>query len=401
VDTKGFEAEMTNKRKQEETSSSPTKKKKEEEKVDAIVVEEKKKKEKKKVVSDSEDESDNDLPLDELDEMQSSQAERQDRQKHVRKVSKCKFLFETSGLGEVEKDLLQQIVEKHKSIIGLACAPDYEYAGEKFTHLIAADDKRTLKVLFAIAHGADIIDSKWLFENFDSEELVPVEKFIRPKYKAKKNNLFKGLKFAVIGKTQPDHGLIKALIVASGGSIVKTVRGCHYVIVGEGAPKSCISSDHKTVREAWLFDSVAEETILNEGKYKVTKEDCEKWQPVLKKKKGKSDYVMEDVDGESEDGEEGEEEEKEKKPKEKKEKKKPKEKTEKKEKKEKKPKEKTDKKEKKSSEKSVGKDEKKPKEKKAESKKEKKSVEKSVEKSTSKKVIEESDQESQIDDYLK
>lgn len=223
-------------------------------------------------LSSSEEEEEEELPMDELEESAIvDHSDHEYRQKWTYRISKFKYIFETSQLQEGERDILTNLIQKNKKISSMACPDGYEYEGEKFTHLIAGDDKRTLKVLFALAYGAKILDSKWLYECLSKEDFVPEEEFLRTKFKpSNQGSLLKGLKIHISGKTQPNVSLLSRLVVACGGTIAPA-RGCHYCIAGEKSPKSVFGgTDHKTVREGWLFDSIMEGSLQEDTKYKVT-----------------------------------------------------------------------------------------------------------------------------------
>jgi len=93
-----------------------------------------------------------------------------------KKVSKAKYIFETSGIRDEDRDTLKAIAEEKPdscwSTIG-------EFGGERFTHLITGDSKRTLKAIFAIAFGAQILKPEWIFSCLEKGEWVNENEFIK------------------------------------------------------------------------------------------------------------------------------------------------------------------------------------------------------------------------------
>jgi hypothetical protein len=209
---------------------------------------------------------------------------------------------------ETTNDVLHHLIKTSPSISGRACAPDHEYHGEKFTHLVVGGEKRTLKLLFAIAFGAKIVKEDWLFKSLENGSFFPEDEYIPDKFKdilekskVSKKPLLHGLRFAIVGHTVPEPLILENLIVAAGGSLTKSTRACDWCITGKGAPKSCIDVGHKTVRETWLFDCVGNFEILSEKGYEVTRDECEKWTPMLKREENQDDWEPKDATDEEEE----------------------------------------------------------------------------------------------------
>jgi len=191
------------------------------------------------------------------------------------------------------KDTLSALIDAHKGIAANA-SPNDDYRGEKFTHLIAGGEKRTIKTLFAIVYGAKIIKPEWVYACVEKGEFVPEDDYICYKYQAqiektKKAKLFNGITFSIAGSIVPKPSIVTSMILALGGKMSQSPRVCGVCIAGFGAPKSCIDVGHETVRESWLFDTVGAVEQQDFTKYTITEEDCKKWIPKIEKKEESND----------------------------------------------------------------------------------------------------------------
>jgi len=109
-------------------------------------------------------------------------------------LERAKYKIEFSDVDidtmEVIKDILY-----NKDDAYLSTMEDQNYKGHRFTHLIMGENqKRTIKVLFAIAFGAKIVSPAWILDNPTS--FVDEKEYLKKKYlnsceKGSKANILK------------------------------------------------------------------------------------------------------------------------------------------------------------------------------------------------------------------
>jgi len=94
------------------------------------------------------------------------------------KTNKKSMMF--SGLNEDDRDVLYSCVQK---IGGLSVETNKEFP---FSHLIVEGDKRTVKVLYALARRAWILDAAYLYSSFEFGDWVAEKDFESKAYPEKK-----------------------------------------------------------------------------------------------------------------------------------------------------------------------------------------------------------------------
>lgn len=241
-------------------------------------------------------------------------------QEWQKKNSNAKYILEISCIANEDLRMtLLSIIMHLPHTFSLSVIPprtttdqgSQTYHGEFFTHLIVENVhyKRTLKILFAIAYGAKIVSSNWLFAMLEKEGkwvdetpylLQDGSKFedaIRKSQMAhlnvvtgndvharNKGLLFSKLKFCLVGFTiadSVDERVLGRLIEACGGTLVTETRDSDYTIVGSSAPMNCVDDEiHKTVSVKWVFETVGGYQLLPEldTNFRVMKEDLEEQQ---------------------------------------------------------------------------------------------------------------------------
>eukprot|EP01080_Neovahlkampfia_damariscottae_P011096 gene11096-3803_t len=335
-------AESSDKKKKPTTTKKTEKKKKGEKEIDPedkmeeeFVGDEEEEEEEEvdgKTFDETDEEEDEEELLEEEDELESSpQRVNSDLKKFEKKLAKAEYIFELSGVEDFARETVMDVIES-KSDSSLSVYPTENYEGQRFTHLISDSDKRTLKVLFAIAFGAKIIKSEWLLEKvIEKGDWVDEIDYIRKKFlkqieasiesnkKPETDDaervtfpLFYQRKFCLVGEIKPKKLILERLINACGGKVVASVRRCDICIAGEGAPKLCLSEDDSfsTVNVNWLFDCVGNYEIQDTKKYEITKQQIDEWEKLRKSpknsakklsKKKEEKMIIEEQDNEEEE----------------------------------------------------------------------------------------------------
>ncbi|KAL6046188.1 hypothetical protein QOT17_022338 [Balamuthia mandrillaris] len=170
------------------------------------------------------------------------------------------------------------------------------------THVIVGDEKRTLKVLGALATGAFIVKFDWIMACAEAGEWLPVNEFQASDWfpgttksvAAHLNGergLFTGSTFAVQGKTKIPVAILRNLIMLSGGKVIKDVSKADYCIASEPSMARRVRAKHHSNQKLTI---VPEEWFLDALKYYTTSP----------KATLTNTYKPEDLDNESEEEEE-------------------------------------------------------------------------------------------------
>jgi hypothetical protein len=251
---------------------------------------------------------------------------------------RAKFIVEQTALPMEERTLIMEIVNQTKNMKPCTFL-DEVYEGSRFTHLIVPEDYkgRSLKIMFAIAHGAHIVKRNWIYSYIENasngstsssksskifsagEEAFLAEKWklacersrtaklsYKERKKLTKNEsaeekdedklviaqpLFANIKITAVGQTEPSVSLVRDLVCLCGGTWVGAPRAADYCIVGKGATQSAFKSSKATcVTISWLLDCIENyELVKDVDLYLAKKEDfVVHLDPSPKAKKGKS-----------------------------------------------------------------------------------------------------------------
>jgi NAD-dependent DNA ligase len=118
------------------------------------------------------------------------------------------------------------------------------------THLICASNdqdscRRTLKVLFAIAKGAYLLNMNWITNSIEMGYIVeedeyeltqkqcPGAKKARKHKQEDKPSLLIGMKIFITGSTKMEHDVLVQLVEVMGAKNVSTYKDCDVCVLGE------------------------------------------------------------------------------------------------------------------------------------------------------------------------
>lgn len=249
---------------------------------------------------------------------------------------KAKFIIERTHLSDDDEEMLQEIVDQSKHT---KLASEDEYSGQRITHLIAPDNatKRTIKVFYAIAHGAYIVNKDWLttcINNLQSNASEPKnekypsgeEPFLVKKWleacersriaqlsfnKRKRmalvqvretegedeedlkipHRLFHGLKITAEGDVNPKVKDLRKLVQLCGGEWVTGTRSAKFCIVGPNANSKPFKQEETVcVTVQWLLDSIEKYELVEDiSKYLAVESECVKQIEKKEKKEKKGE----------------------------------------------------------------------------------------------------------------
>jgi hypothetical protein len=107
-----------------------------------------------------------------------------------------------------------------------------------FTHVIAGSNKRTLRVLFAIARGMWVLNQDWIFQSLSLENWAkPLSAYRHPHFSKHKTEgvplpIFTKKYFFVCTCSNPDINVMKSLIETAGGGMAFTMYNADYIVFG-------------------------------------------------------------------------------------------------------------------------------------------------------------------------
>jgi len=141
--------------------------------------------------------------------------------------------------------------------------------GEDTTHLVLGEKKRTLKVLYALAHGIWIVSFDWVLGSIRKGRWLDEKKFQVTRWfpgcqraraardQDKPKLLLDGHFVFLNGNTKPAQHELEQLVVICGGRLVDRYKDCTLCISSSSAtrPKRT-SSNRPIVSEEWFLDSL-------------------------------------------------------------------------------------------------------------------------------------------------
>ncbi|GJQ76865.1 hypothetical protein Trydic_g15071 [Trypoxylus dichotomus] len=158
-----------------------------------------------------------------------------------------------------EVQVFQQIVKK----LGVFFVEDE--VSEKTTHLVAAEPRRTVNLLRAIARGCWVVRSEWLYRSLEARDWLPEEHYELTEFsiavqKARQERQTFGPRFSMdifenCGKiyisrgTNPRCSDLQELVTLCKGSVTSTTRNADIVVGEYVEDKSCVIVN-------WIMDSI-------------------------------------------------------------------------------------------------------------------------------------------------
>ncbi|XP_067134727.1 uncharacterized protein [Centruroides vittatus] len=152
------------------------------------------------------------------------------------------------------------------------------------THIVCADNRRTLNVLFGIVRGCWLLSSDWVFKSMESgcwlneepyelSETFPGARVnriqIASKGAAYRSDLFRHLgNIFVSAYCVPAYNKLTELITLAGGKIITSFQKCQTVV---GPMKHCDGSKNGNIlhiKEKWILDCISQHKVLPYDGYK-------------------------------------------------------------------------------------------------------------------------------------
>eukprot|EP00743_Colponemidia_sp_Colp-15_P008149 GILK01008838.1.p1 GENE.GILK01008838.1~~GILK01008838.1.p1 ORF type:complete len:487 (-),score=59.63 GILK01008838.1:172-1602(-) len=210
------------------------------------------------------------------------------REKQSKPPHEVDIHLAVSSASRDEMDLIQTAIE---SIGGCVVV---EEAQQHTTCLVVGKQKRTLKVLFALARGTPILSMDWIVSSLQANKWIesgpyvvdtaPFERQSRSSpvqpTATESGSILNGLKVSIAGRTNPSPAVLNALISAAGGETTRTVRVsdvclcCDKVFDGlqfaEGETAAEEVKSVPAVHVEWLFDCIATRSRLPTDCYRLT-----------------------------------------------------------------------------------------------------------------------------------
>jgi hypothetical protein len=187
-------------------------------------------------------------------------------------ASRGPIVIATSGLPDEETGDLAAMVK----LIGRGAklAEDDGHGGLACTasHVVVAsleEPKRTLKVLAAIARGAWVVRSNWLYASLEARKWVdeaehevdaarfPGARAMRAAAAAAAPGLLSSRAFYIAGATRPKPEDLATIVKLAGGRVTKRDTEADIVLASEAHLRGLKGKvPHNTVSETWLFDCI-------------------------------------------------------------------------------------------------------------------------------------------------
>jgi hypothetical protein len=165
---------------------------------------------------------------------------------------------------------------------------------EPCTHLIVDNEKpvRTLKVIFAIARGAHVLDVSWVYRSLEAHRWLAEERFESQRFPGAKlarlarqhcdRPLLSKLRIYIGARVQPSALMLQELAFICGASLCRTYAEAEIALAesaadlldSDAAAKDAQQSGNAMddgsraavpaplVKPSWLFDSVAAHSVL-------------------------------------------------------------------------------------------------------------------------------------------
>ncbi|XP_023216979.1 microcephalin-like isoform X2 [Centruroides sculpturatus] len=168
-----------------------------------------------------------------------------------------------------------------KSLGGFCIIPQ---VNDTTTHVICADNRRTLNVLFGIVRGCWLLSSDWVFESMESGNWLNEEPYelsetfpaarVNRMQKASKGAAYQSHLFQHLGNIfvsaycAPEYNKLTELITLTGGKIITSFQKCQTVV---GPMKHCDESKNRNIlhiKEKWILDCISQHKVLPYDSYK-------------------------------------------------------------------------------------------------------------------------------------
>ncbi|KAL0055045.1 hypothetical protein WJX82_006219 [Trebouxia sp. C0006] len=191
------------------------------------------------------------------------------------------------GLSCVEPEVQELARNAVRALRGVRlCAEGHEEG--RLTHLVLGQQRRTLKVLLAIAAGAVLVTPDWLTASLEAGEWLPEAPFLaqgrfaqaalaaREVQSSERPQPLHGKKVYVHvadaakkGPSTGNGGPLRRLVAALGGKIVGA-KACNLCIVSGGCSRPAnLSTDITAVREEWLLKGAEKYKLESERVHAV------------------------------------------------------------------------------------------------------------------------------------
>jgi len=156
---------------------------------------------------------------------------------------------------------------------------------ELVTHVVCGQNKRTLKVLYALALGRWIVKDDWIMHSlevgkwaneleFEAVDWFPGSRSSREARAKGEKGLFDGKCFMIKGKTQIPNKHLKKLIQLAGGQMTASFTRTHYCVVAKDAVCSNLAKKFPegqqipVVTETWVLDALQHHKLPPTSDYK-------------------------------------------------------------------------------------------------------------------------------------
>jgi len=198
-------------------------------------------------------------------------------------VQTNKFVFAVSGM---QPDMRAMIIDLIQALTCICqdtkvrILDSSSVAWSECSHVITPDDgndKRTLRVIFALCKGTPIVSMAWVFASLEEGRWLQHEKYISTRYGGphthSREYLLKSLKIFLGPTSDPPKPTMEKLIIAAGGKISSSLRGAELCLVfaeegeswftkevGKGGVLAAellrMGQAGKVLTQKWLFDSI-------------------------------------------------------------------------------------------------------------------------------------------------
>jgi len=147
-------------------------------------------------------------------------------------------------------------LKKDLAAVGAKIVDDLD---KNFTIVVMDEFKRTIKFLYALNRGVDIVSVKWVHDSIKNQQIMPIDKYAYHNKqaensfkfnlkkslelsRAKKEKFLEGCRVWLPENINPSMEEVKSLVVSGGGEVIKTkptgYREDTLIVVNEGDQKS-------------------------------------------------------------------------------------------------------------------------------------------------------------------
>jgi len=177
-----------------------------------------------------------------------------------KKLDTPKKLLVFTGISPNERDDLLDRIEELQSTTVL------EVMNKRVTHVIVGQERRTLKVVQAMAMGVWIVSKTWIDESFAAGKWLNEEPYQiqiwKGTHKSKNRSLLFTEKFYVHRKTIPAPKLLEDLLTICGGNIVTLPNYSDICISPTASLRGLSKLNIPVVHEMWVIESISQNKRL-------------------------------------------------------------------------------------------------------------------------------------------